>query len=127
MALRRRSEHLSANEQEICSVLEELVKDGRIAIIGPIRQELLSGLRNPADFERLRQHLRAFDDEILTVEDFEEAARCHNACRSAGITGSSVNFLICATAIRRQVYLFTVDADFERYATQVPLMLLKSS
>ena len=40
--------------------LEQLVEDGRAAIIGPIREEILSGIRTATQFELLRNHLRAF-------------------------------------------------------------------
>src|ERR1700677_899568 len=47
--------------------LHELIENGLARLIGPIRQELLSGIREPAQFERLRDQLRAFPDEALTV------------------------------------------------------------
>lgn len=46
---------------------------GRAAIIGPIRQEVLNGIRDATTFERLRDRLGAFPDEA-TMEDYEQAA-----------------------------------------------------
>ena len=123
LALRRRSEDLSPAEARLCGELARLVTEDRVVMIGPVRQELLSGLRANAAFERLRSRLRAFDDEALTGEDFEAAAQAHNRCRAAGISGSAVDFLICAFALKRQLAVFTTDRDFTRYASELPLVL----
>src|SRR6476660_3859131 len=81
-------------------LLQELVLDGRAAIIGPVRQELLSGVKIATHFETLRAKLRAFTDIELQIEDHEEAARFFNKCRTNGIQGSNTDFLICAVAAR---------------------------
>jgi len=43
-------------------------------MIGPIRQELLSGIRTSESFARLRDHLQPYADEELETGDFERAA-----------------------------------------------------
>jgi hypothetical protein len=43
-------------------------------MLGPIRQELLSGIKDKAQFELLREHLRAFPDLELDTDDYEAAA-----------------------------------------------------
>src|SRR6058998_2110088 len=83
----RRQRH-SGNEAT-ASELASLVNDGRVAIIGPIRQELLSGIKDPAQFDRLREHLRGFVDTDLAVDDYEQAAAFYNRCRGKGIQGSN--------------------------------------
>ncbi|MBI4305565.1 MAG: hypothetical protein HY678_04525, partial [Chloroflexi bacterium] len=67
--------------------------------------------------------LRAFTDERLSVEDYEEAARCHNTCRSAGLAGNAIDFLICASALRRDLSVFTTDRDFQNYARTLSITL----
>ena len=42
LALRRRQAQLSRPETERVASLGELIRDGRVGLIGPIRQELLS-------------------------------------------------------------------------------------
>jgi predicted nucleic acid-binding protein len=100
----------------IVDELKELIHEGRVEIIGPIRQELLSGLKNEPQFLALREHLRAFPDLPLDRDDFEGAATCFNRCRSAGVQGSNTDFLICAVAARRSLPVFTVDKDFTAFA-----------
>jgi predicted nucleic acid-binding protein len=127
LALRRAGARLSAAENALTVKFGELIREDRVRLIGPIRQELLSGIREPAQFEQLRLHLRSFPDEVLTSEDFEQAAQCNNRSRSKGITGPSTDFLICAVALRRGWQVFTTDAGFNSYAKVLPLALFPHS
>jgi len=115
LALRRRKEPLNAKEQTLTAALAELIREGRAQLIGPIRQELLSGIREENQFRRLRDHLRAFSETGLVAEDYEEAARMSNQCRARGVSNSWVDMLICAVASRRRWQVFTNDQDFLRY------------
>jgi predicted nucleic acid-binding protein len=123
LALRRRPEHLGAQEQQLTQALAELIREGRVQMLGPIRQELLSGIREEAQFRKLRDYLRAFQEHPLEVADYEEAARMNNRCRTRGIAGSAVNFLICAAAHRRGWAILTTDQDFQNYASVLSLRL----
>ena len=126
LGLRRKRKHLAAAERSLVAAWTDLIKERRVLLIGPIRQEILSGVRDDSTFERLREHLRAFHDEPLTFHDYEEAARCHNVCRHAGVAGSSVDFLLCAVALRKHARIFTTDVDFTRYAEHLPLSLYQA-
>ena len=123
LALRRKSRDLSERERSITQALEELVRDGRAQLIGVVRQELLSGIRDQQRFEKLRNYLRAFDDPPLGARDYETAAHMHNRCRSRGITGSAIEFLLCAAAELRQWQIFTTDKDFEHYGRVLGLKM----
>ena len=127
LALRRRSDDLSPEEQSLTRALRELIQDGRTQILGPIRQELLSGIREQAHFLKLRDYLRAFDEPRLEAEDYEEAAQIHNRCRARGISGSTIDFLICSAAQRRGWQIFTTDKDIHQSAKIVPLRLFHST
>jgi predicted nucleic acid-binding protein len=95
--------------------LAELISEGRVVLLGAVRQELLSGMKVRAQFELLRDHLRAFPDLQLEAADYEEAATAFNRCRERGIQGSNTDFLICAAALRRKLAIYTTDADFRQY------------
>jgi predicted nucleic acid-binding protein len=124
LVLRRRDGQLSATEQKFATVLAELIREGRVEMLGPIRQELLSGIREEGQFKKLRERLRAFDEPALEAADYEEAAQISNRCRARGIAGSAVDFLICAAALRREWEIFTTDQDFQNYASVLPVRLL---
>ena len=116
LALQRQHKHLTAAEHAVVGELADLTREGRARIIGLIRQELLSGIRTPAQYERLRAALRAFPDEPITTSDYEAAAQASNTCRAKGIAPSVVDVLICQIAMSRQWSIFTTDPDFKNYA-----------
>lgn len=115
----RRQKHDHALSVQI----DELIDEQRVEIIGPIRQELLSGIRNPQQFQFLKEKMRAFVDLELHTSDYERAAEMANNCRSQGIQGSSVDFLICSVSEQRHLAIFTADRDFEMYAKYLPIKL----
>ena len=121
LALRRRGYQESRETQE----LRELIQSSRVQMIGPIRQELLSGLRAKKDFKRLRQYLTAFPDLPLTVADYEKAAEFFNIARAKGVQGSNTDFLICSVSHIHEMPIFTVDQDFEQFAKLLPISLYR--
>jgi predicted nucleic acid-binding protein len=123
LALRRRRGAIAGPQRAVALHWGDLVRENRAVLVGAIRQELLSGVPRIEQFEPLRDYLRGFDDEPLTTDDYEEAARFDNICRTAGVAGSPADFLVCAVAVARGLPVFTTDPDFERYARHLPLSL----
>lgn len=119
LALRRPPAHRSAETAE----LVELIREGRVAMIGAIRQEILSGVRGAEQYRKLRDRLRAFGDEALDEADYEEAATCFNQCRAKGLQGSNTDFLMCAVSLRRRLAILTTDKDFFGFARVLGLEL----
>ncbi|MGB2864876.1 MAG: PIN domain-containing protein [Sedimentisphaerales bacterium] len=119
-ALRRKNPDLELTEK-----LNDLINDGRVFIIGPIRQEILSGISSEKQFHKLKNILSAFEDIPLRTEHFEKAAEFCNICRKQGVQGSTIDFLICAIAHLENLEIFTTDNDFENYSTFLPIELLK--
>ena len=107
----------------IVNVLSELIVDLRVAIIGCIRQELLSGISDKALFEKLRSALAAYEDTQLGRSVYERAAEFYNICRAKGIQGSAIDFLICAAATENGWTILSTDKDFKRYAKHLPITL----
>jgi predicted nucleic acid-binding protein len=103
--------------------LAELIQEGRVVMLGPVRQELLSGIKDKRQFNILRDALRAFPDLELEAADYEDAASAFNQCRQQGIRGSNTDFLICAAAQRRECAIFTSDGDFRHFTRVLELRL----
>jgi len=122
MALRRSE---ASDDPEVAELME-LVKELRVQLIGPVRQEILSGIKSIDQFTKLRDHLRSFPDLELTSRDFESAAEFYNLCRGKGVQGSNTDFLICAVAVRHQMPIFTTDADFTFFQQHLPIKLYRS-
>jgi hypothetical protein len=115
LALRRTpTAVLSTEEKRLVAILSEAIRDGRVIIIGPIRQELLSGIKERAQFEKLKNALEAFRDEPIETPDYEEAARFYNLCRSRGVECGPVDILICAVAVRRKWSVLATDATLNK-------------
>ena len=121
LSLRRRKRNSA--EQVLCDELSDLIREAKVGLIGPVRQELLSGVYDRRHFERLRAHLRGFEDVPLETIDFEQAARISNLCRQKGIQGSPIDYLLCAVALRFGGSLFTTDRDFTQYAKHIDIAL----
>ena len=124
LALRRNPADLSSRENKLVDRWSALVRADHGVLIGPIRQEILSGIIDRKIFNRLRLALLGFPDATMQVSDFECAAQFFNQCRSEGKTGSPIDLLICAIAFRHQMRILTADDDFQFYALHLPIRLL---
>ena len=120
LALRKRDRTFP---QEV--VLTQLIVDGLVRIIGPIRQELLSGIPNKKQFDHLKKNLSYFPDVPLQTSDFERGAEFFNLCRKKGIQGSHIDFLICSAAYAHDFQIFTVDKDFSQFQKILPIKLFQ--
>lgn len=121
--LRRIPGSLTEPQRRVRREVAQLVREGRVGMLGPVRQELLSGIRHQEQFVRLRAELRAHEDVAIMRDDYETAAQISNQCRSAGLQGSAVDFLICAIALGHDWPIFTTDMDFARYQRILPIQL----
>lgn len=123
LALRRRKVDLVVRERSLVEEWTSLVASGRAALIGPIRQEILSGIRHDTVFRAIGARLSPFPLLEILPPDYDRAAAFFNACRRHGVTGSAVDMLVCAVASRVGAPVFTTDPDFARYVRHVPLRL----
>ena len=105
------------------SSLKDLIVDHQVCMIGPIRQEILSGIRQKEHFQALRDYLSAFPDLPIETPDYERAAEFSNFLRSKGVQGSAVDFIICAVAHRYSLRIYTADSDFNHFAKHLPIQL----
>lgn len=119
-ALRHKNPDLTLTKK-----LKDLINDGRVAIIGPIRQEILSGIRNLKQFNHLKEILSSFEDILLKTNHFVKAAEFNNICRTKGVQGSTIDFLICAVAHLENLIIFTTDNDFKNYKKHLSIQLIK--
>src|SRR5205823_1116838 len=91
-----------------------LRQEGLVTLIGPIRQEILSGAAPRERFEQLREVLRAFPEIVLRADDYERAAEFYNFCRSKGEQAANVDLLLCGVSARHRVAVYSLDGDFTR-------------
>ena len=123
LALRRRPAALSPAEHELVNEWANLVADGLATLIGPIRQEILSGIRRAEVFLALRESLLDFPHLGIDAEDYDRAAEFFNLCRTRGITGGPIDMLISSVAYRHAIPVFAADRDFGMFARHLPIRL----
>ena len=116
---------LSSAEASLVKELQDLVNDGRVQMIGPVRQELLTGVKHEALFKTLLHKLRSFSDLSLEQKDYEYAAQLANVCISAGIAVTNVDLLVCAVALLNDWPVFSTDKDFAQYQRVLKIRLHK--
>jgi len=117
----------SPRNTDIAKELTALIHTEKAKIIGPIRQELLSGYSDFEQFNKLKNKLIYFPNEPIIDEDYETAAEFSNRCRNKGIQGSHIDFLICAVAHRLKLSIYTRDKDFSFYSRIIPVLLYSES
>jgi predicted nucleic acid-binding protein len=106
-------------------VRELIETDGPLAVTEPVVMEVLAGARDQQREERLRRlmvsfPLLAFD----AVADFEGAAIVYRRCRAVGISPRGLlDCMIAAVAWRRGASLLSHDADMDRVASVIGLLL----
>ena len=122
LALRRND----PEENEYVFELKELIKEVRAQLIGPVRQEILNGIKSKKQFNLLKEHLRGFEGPEIEIEDYELAAEFFNTARKDGIQASNTDFLICAISKRHKMPILTTDKDFLHFQAVLPIELHKT-
>lgn len=119
LALRRKKK---LNHIEILQ-LEKLIENYQTVMLGVIRQEILSGIKEVSQFNMLKEYLLAFPDYQINTNDHETAAEFFNICRKKGIQASNTDCLICAVAANNSFEIFSNDKDFHLLKKNLPINL----
>lgn len=103
-----------------------LDSDQTVGLPGIVFQEVLSGIAEVAQLERVLGSIReSFPVLLATEADHVGAARLVNAGAAVGIAVSAPDALIAAQTIGRRATLFTADPDFRRLARFSSLQILQ--
>ncbi len=116
LALRRKGGPAKLNDEEkrLVALLVEAIRDGRVLVAGPVRQEVLSGIATPEQFAEVKTRLDPFPDHPIASEDYIEAALLCNLCRRRGVECGAVDMLLCALAYRNEWTILARDGGMER-------------
>jgi predicted nucleic acid-binding protein len=120
-ALRKKKGKRSAYVDELINLIQE----GRVLMIGPIRMEVLSGIQDSLIFDSFSERLAAFADSEISSEIYVSAARFFNLCRSKGIQGSNTDFVICACSVHWNMPILSKDKDYLRYQKHIPIKVIQ--
>jgi predicted nucleic acid-binding protein len=115
LALRRKNTAgPSPDEQKLKAELVQAIQDGRVVMLGLLRQELLSGIKEKAQFDKVKSALNPYLDEPINTADHEYAARVYSECRNQGVEAGTVDILICTIAVRRGWEVLSRDGGLNR-------------
>jgi len=104
--------------------LRDGIAKGEVQMLGIIRQECLSGIREKPQYLRLKEILDGFPLDLAINEDHLRASEFFNDCRRNGVQGGAADFLICAQSVRLDIPILTLDKDFEDYSKYIPISLV---
>jgi predicted nucleic acid-binding protein len=100
-----------------------------LTIPGLVLTEILIGVRNEAEAERVAGVLTAFDPTPeLDSTDYQKAAELYRVCRRRGLTiRSTIDCLIAQLCLRHGYQLLAKDRDFDSIAEVFPLQRAASA
>lgn len=124
-AVMRRRKKGEAEEELTARVAALLASEEEVAVPGLVLQELLSGIAERKQSERVLATLReSFPVVLATEADHLKAAELVNLAVGKGLALSTPDALIAAQAVTRRAHLFTTDRDFPRLAPLTGLRLI---
>jgi predicted nucleic acid-binding protein len=118
-----RRKKISVEDQHIVNAFYAISDIKNEILIGPVRQEILSGIADYNVFSSLKPKLDGANNYEVQLDDHDLAAEYCNFCRKNGIQGSPTDFIICAVAYRYNFEIFTEDRDFIHYKKHLPIKL----
>ena len=124
-AVLRRRRRGQAEEVVARKVSALLAGEEEVALPGIVFQEVLSGVADRAQHEKLLAGVReSFPIALATEGDHILAADLVTQAARRGVTLSTPDALIAAQAVNRRARLFTTDADFQELARVAAIRLV---
>ena len=118
---RRKGEAEDALVRKVDALLQS---DEGVALPGVVLQELLSGIPERSQYDKVFNGARESFSVVLATEgDHLKAADIATTASAKGVAVSTPDALIAAQAINRRAALLTTDADFGRLAKLAGLRL----
>src|SRR5438034_9741164 len=100
-------------EDEAVVRLNFLIDSARMLVCGEIRQEVLQGSRDEKAFAKVEKQMALWESIAEEPADFTEGAHLLARLRWTGITIPPSDCLMAAVAIRKNLLLYTSNADFD--------------
>ena len=88
---------------------------------GIILQELLQGFHGPADRSNIIERFSFLPMIVPERSDYIQAAEIRNKCRRSGVQVGTIDALLIAICLRRELQILSADKDFRFAAQHVPL------
>jgi predicted nucleic acid-binding protein len=102
-------------DPRIVNVLHDALEAGEAAVATPIIIEVLSGIRDPAEYEARETDFRTLTHIEIDGEAGYIAARIGKALAEAGEKANTVDLMIAGAAIRSGAELWSLHDDHYQY------------
>jgi predicted nucleic acid-binding protein len=112
-----------AQTPEVEALRSALTTRQAVISTGLVLQELLQGFAGPKQRDLLIERFRTLSMIVPDRDDHIQAAEAKNACRRKGIQLGTVDALLAAICMRRDIPMLTTDRDFIHAAAVVPLKM----
>ncbi|MGR8935738.1 MAG: type II toxin-antitoxin system VapC family toxin [Gammaproteobacteria bacterium] len=121
LAFRRKQEQAGV---PVVNQLRALIEhDEPLAVPGIVLQELLTGLKEESQFNKMYKLITAFTIIMADESHHKLAAQTANTCRKNGVATTATDCLIAAMAIGYSAQLLTTDNDFTHMANYCDLKI----
>lgn len=114
-------------DASICSLVGALIREDEVTTCGPVLTEVLSGAKNRAEFNLLREQFDLLPFLALDKRDFHQAGELRSRLRMKGVRVKTVDALIAHLTLREKSTLLHHDSDYTRIARWFPLRILPGS
>jgi predicted nucleic acid-binding protein len=108
----------------VVQLLKRLTREkNKLVVPGIVLQELLSGIKEPIQAEKIINIMEGYPIILATKEHHIEASNIATACRQKGVAAATVDCLIAAQCIMNNGVLLTLDEDFKHISKHCALRL----
>jgi predicted nucleic acid-binding protein len=111
-------------DQRIVKAIHDALDAGEVAIATPILIEVLSGIRDPLEYEARETDFRSLAQIAIDGEVGYIAARIAKALAEAGSTGKTVDLMLAGAAIRSGAELWS---HYDDHYEEIHRLLKKRS
>jgi len=101
-------------ESEEKQVIDLLIDEDDLALVGPVLAELLQGCRTAGEANAILDHVSALPFLEMNVSAWRRAGELSSSLRRKGTTLPLMDVIIAALALEHDAEVFTIDPHFRR-------------
>jgi len=99
-------------ESEEKQVIDLLIDEDDLALVGPVLAELLQGCRTAGEANAILDHVSALPFLEMNVSAWRRAGELSSSLRRKGTTLPLMDVIIAALALEHDAEVFTIDPHF---------------
>ncbi|HUT55866.1 MAG TPA: PIN domain-containing protein [bacterium] len=103
--------------------LGELIQDERVALVGPVLAELLSGTRTKEELDLINETLDILPYYEADLNAWKMTAMIMLQLKKHGKTVKLIDALIASLCITNKLRLYSIDKDFDHIAHSFPMLI----